>query len=337
MFSIHTLTRATARKATWLPAYQLLTLLIVSIFVLSVMLLPRQTAWAAGEGPAYTFPQTGHTVSGRFLTFWNEEGGLAAFGFPIGEEQTFILDGHETQVQYFERTRFEYHPENQPPYDVLLGRMGAERLAVKGEDWTKIAKDGPAPTGCSRYETGFNVCEKILTKWRSLGLEFDGDPSSKSFAESLALVGNPITPLRPEQGRDGVTRLTQWFERARFEIHPENAGTPYEVLLGLLGRETTGPDPLPPSGGTHDLYTGSDRYVLDPSGNRTRIIYDRYSDTANYPFIFEGERATKIRIPFSDFSDDGQNWVSIRAYGILRCEKGGVHICHLSLKEGFTM
>ncbi len=29
----------------------------------------------------------------------------------------------------------------------------------------------------------------------------------------------------------------QYFERARFEYHPEYAGTPYEVLLGLLGRE----------------------------------------------------------------------------------------------------
>ena len=29
---------------------------------------------------------------------------------------------------------------------------------------------------------------------------------------------------------------TQYFERARFEYHPENAGTPYEVLLGQFGR-----------------------------------------------------------------------------------------------------
>ena len=39
---------------------------------------------------------------------------------------------------------------------------------------------------------------------------------------------------------DGKQYLTQHFERARFEYHPENAGTPYDVLLGLLGRELTG-------------------------------------------------------------------------------------------------
>ncbi|HET8630995.1 MAG TPA: hypothetical protein VFL91_26545 [Thermomicrobiales bacterium] len=36
---------------------------------------------------------------------------------------------------------------------------------------------------------------------------------------------------------NGQTYRVQYFERARFEYHPENAGTPYEVLLGLLGRE----------------------------------------------------------------------------------------------------
>jgi hypothetical protein len=29
--------------------------------------------------------------------------------------------------------------------------------------------------------------------------------------------------------------LVQYFERNRFEYHPENAGNKYEVLLGLLG------------------------------------------------------------------------------------------------------
>jgi hypothetical protein len=32
-------------------------------------------------------------------------------------------------VQYFERTRFEYHPENAPPYDILLGQCGRRILA----------------------------------------------------------------------------------------------------------------------------------------------------------------------------------------------------------------
>jgi hypothetical protein len=34
-------------------------------------------------------------------------------------------------VQYFERNRFEHHPGNPPPYDVLLGRLGAELMPTE--------------------------------------------------------------------------------------------------------------------------------------------------------------------------------------------------------------
>jgi hypothetical protein len=34
-------------------------------------------------------------------------------------------------VQYFERARFEYHPENQAPYNVLLGQFGQRALATR--------------------------------------------------------------------------------------------------------------------------------------------------------------------------------------------------------------
>ena len=38
-------------------------------------------------------------------------------------------DGRTYRVQYFERARFEEHPENQPPFDVLLGQFGRQILA----------------------------------------------------------------------------------------------------------------------------------------------------------------------------------------------------------------
>ena len=47
----------------------------------------------------------------------------------------------------------------------------------------------------------------------------------------------PVSEAQMEPSSDGKLYLTQWHERARFEYHPENAGTPYEVLLGLLGAE----------------------------------------------------------------------------------------------------
>ena len=84
---------------------------------------------ADGPGRRY-FPDTGHLVSGRFLSYWEHNGGLAQFGYPLSEPFSQALeDGREYAVQYFERARFELHPQNQPPYDVLLGHFGRRILA----------------------------------------------------------------------------------------------------------------------------------------------------------------------------------------------------------------
>jgi hypothetical protein len=73
-----------------------------------------------------TFSQTGHTVCGRFLRYWDDHGGLAQQGYPLSEEftETNALNGKPYTVQYFERAVFELHPENKPPYDVLLSQLG---------------------------------------------------------------------------------------------------------------------------------------------------------------------------------------------------------------------
>jgi hypothetical protein len=59
------------------------------------------------------FPETKHTLSGKFLKFWLKRGGLPIFGFPISEpfDEVSPSDGQMRTTQYFERARFEYHPE----------------------------------------------------------------------------------------------------------------------------------------------------------------------------------------------------------------------------------
>lgn len=85
---------------------------------------PRATGVAPLSGATY-FDATGHNLGGSFRTYWETNGGLAQFGFPISEEFTEILeDGKSYTVQYFERARFESHPENPAPYNVLLGQFG---------------------------------------------------------------------------------------------------------------------------------------------------------------------------------------------------------------------
>jgi hypothetical protein len=41
---------------------------------------------SSAQGGSRTFPETGKTVSGQFLNYWNSHGGLAQQGFPISNE-----------------------------------------------------------------------------------------------------------------------------------------------------------------------------------------------------------------------------------------------------------
>jgi hypothetical protein len=195
------------------------------------------------------FAETGLCIAGRIREFWEQNGGLAVFGLPITPQQEQFVEGQPRQVQLFERNRLELHPESQRPYDVLLGRLGVDRLSAQGRDWFQFPKSTPQP-GCQFFaQTGHNICGEILSTWRAGGLEFDGK-QGKSEAESLALFGLPISDAQTETIA-GQQYSVQWFERARFELHPENA-PPYNVLLGLLGRENDaaacGPA-VPPSAG----------------------------------------------------------------------------------------
>lgn len=101
---------------------------------------------APGQQPNSTagsvlFKETGKRLGGRFLQYWNEHGGLAQQGFPVSDEfdEKSAADGKMYRVQYFERAVFEYHPENKPPYDVLLSLLGKFRMAVKVPQPTKLS------------------------------------------------------------------------------------------------------------------------------------------------------------------------------------------------------
>ncbi|WP_026370031.1 hypothetical protein [Kallotenue papyrolyticum] len=185
------------------------------------------------------FPETGHCIDGRIEQYWQQNGGLSVFGFPIAPQAPEVNrdTGQTYETQWMERNRFELHPENAAPYDVLLGRLGDDRLRQLGIDWQTLPKANPSDP---HYfpQTGQAISfEPFWQYWRSHGLEL-GDRGI-SERESLALFGYPISPARMETNSSGDTVLTQWFERARFEWHPNNP-EPYKVLLGLLGNEVRG-------------------------------------------------------------------------------------------------
>ena len=162
------------------------------------------------------FAETGKTVRGPFLDYWRAHGGLAINGFPVSDEMTQLLeDGKPYTVQYFERVRLEWHPENPEPYRVLLGQFGRARHPA---DPPVAALNGKRFFG----ETGHNVGGPFGAYWDANG--------------GLAQFGFPISEEFTETLEDGQPYTVQYFERARFEYHPANPGA-YQVLLGQFGRQ----------------------------------------------------------------------------------------------------
>src|SRR5690349_13063955 len=110
------------------------------LIVLMIVVVSLTTGYATGSyhllapsdtvtaDECATFAQTGKQICGRFLEYWRANGGLAQQGLPLSNEfsERSEVDGKVYTVQYFERAVFERHPENQPPYDVLLSLLGRE-------------------------------------------------------------------------------------------------------------------------------------------------------------------------------------------------------------------
>lgn len=185
---------------------------------------------------SHTFQETGFTVSGDFWTAW--QGGrsyadsLYINGLPITAARNEVspTDGKTYLTQWFERARFEYHPENAAPNNVLLGLLGtvSAKAVTNRQPFAAITNPGGTLTWYS--QTGHTLGDTttggkaIAAAWTRLG--------------GLSQFGYPISqPFMEVSKDDGKTYLVQYFERQRLEYHPENAGTAYEVLLGRLGAE----------------------------------------------------------------------------------------------------
>src|SRR5919199_895 len=213
-------TMPAARRAVSLarPAHWALALaLLLSAFS------PRFASPASAAIVNVYFPQTGHALGYHFKVYWEQHGGLTSFGFPISEE----FEEHGRATQYFERAVLQHFPEQAgTPYEVLPAQLG--RLLLRGrEREAPLRPVTPIAATAERIyfpETGHILQFGFLQAWKAGGgLPVYGYPLTEEFVEVSPTDGKPYT--------------VQYFERNRFEYHPENKGTPYEVQLGLLGAQ----------------------------------------------------------------------------------------------------
>lgn len=188
-----------------------------SLLALAILAALLPLAPTAAQSDQRCFPETGQCIAGPIRAYWERNGGLPVFGFPINAQAQEIVEGTPLQVQWFERDRLEIQPGGM----VTAGRLGVERLEQQGINWQALPGDEAAQPGCHFFtETQFNLCEPFLGYWQANG--------------GLERFGFPVTRQRPEM-LEGREYVVQYFERRRFELHPEVG--PNAVLLGLLGRE----------------------------------------------------------------------------------------------------
>ena len=170
------------------------------------------SAAVPADGPFQYFPETGHYVSGPFLTFFRGHGGLEIFGYPLTE----AFEENGLKVQYFQRQRMEWWPDNPEPYKVLLTLIGDE---VLGPATPPIPQQliPPPRDGTRRYysQTGHTVGDGFLRYFdRKGGLDIFGYPTSEPYVDGGVVVQN--------------------FQRGRMEWRPDNP-EPFAVQLTLLG------------------------------------------------------------------------------------------------------
>lgn len=193
------------------------------VALISVFFSVFHVSSVSAQANSRYFPETNQTVSGRFLEYWEDNGGLMQQGYPISPEmqEKSAIDGKTYTVQYFERAVFEKHPENPRPFDVLLSLLGVMRYQAKYPNGAPNQRANDEVGSVLFPETGKRVGGSFLVYFNQFGgVPQQGLPISDEFQERSDL--------------DGKVRVVQYFERAVFEWNPSNT-PPYNVLLAQLG------------------------------------------------------------------------------------------------------
>lgn len=174
-----------------------------------------------------------YCAENAFLDYWRgvdaATGGYALdiIGYPLSPARLRPSDGRV--VQFYERAILEWHPNNTREHQVQLSRLGA--LAIERDTTLGLRqRQAQAPLPCestSTCATFDQTAHSLRGLFRNRWLTNGG----------LALYGYPLTEEFQLPASGGGSYTVQYFERNRFEAHPENADDRYKVLLGRLGAE----------------------------------------------------------------------------------------------------
>lgn len=219
---------------------------------------------------------TKHTLRGTFLEYWQANGGLAVFGFPLTEEFTEVNAGNGLSytVQYFQRNRFELHNESlDPKYKVQLGRLGTEALDTQRQVLDRPTASVPDYT-VPPVTVGLPASLTIPSIGVSAPVEHVG----------LDGIGNMDVPKNPDN--------TAWYDRGARPGQRGNA-----VIAGHVDYAGRGPVIFY---NLNKLKQGDEVFVTDDAGTRRRFVVTAVEiyPVTNAPLerIFGGSSSTNLNL-----------------------------------------
>lgn len=182
--------------------------LLTAISLLAILIASGPYLVRAQATLEQYFPETGHYVRGEYLLAYRRASNpLLVYGYPISSAFKDPRSGRE--VQYFQKARFEYHPELPVGQRVVPTPLG-EYLYRPGKPYQMP----PNPSPC-RLIDRFPVCFAFLTFFDANG--------------GLTQFGPPTSAIEID---DGV--MVQSFRYARLEWHPEYPAG-HQVVVSNLG------------------------------------------------------------------------------------------------------
>lgn len=190
----------------------------------------RQFAPGAPDGGELFYPETGHTLSGNFRRFWEKRGGLPTFGFPISEpfQETSTIDGQERTVQYFERAKFEFFPEELDSFfQQQVANTGLHLAALREVQLADLGRQAAKAQGKSFADAPQFPAEAVLSPslWRR---HIDVNLSTQqlvAYEDDTPVFHAPVAT-----GRDGLETPT-----GTYAIYDK---LPMQDMVGSLASES---------------------------------------------------------------------------------------------------
>ncbi|HJS29353.1 MAG TPA: hypothetical protein VJ768_07010 [Anaerolineales bacterium] len=213
--------------------------LVLGCFLALALALSWKVSFAQRD-PSRFFPETGHTVEGEFLEYYesfpNPE---LIFGFPVSRQfEDSLL---QRELQYFQRARFELVAGEDGGLQVELSPLG-DLLYTSGQN----GRMDTGSAGCRSYQNPDTnaeqqVCYAFLEYFERHG--------------GIALFGYPISNFELEDGR-----IVQYFQNTILSWHPELPGGQKVQLVD--------------SGSIYFSRVGENRELLNPdeSGRTLRSL-----------------------------------------------------------------